>query len=140
VWSSSRSSVADVLRGVSILVVEDDFLLLTELEAVLRDAGAENVHGCRTNREAMAALDDHAIAAAVLDVRIGDDTVAPVARKLAERGTPFFFYTGQIHGDPTISAWQDRLVLAKPAHSGLIVQSVIDLLEQETTSRDVTIS
>lgn len=129
--SSSRPSGAAMLRGLSLLVVEDDFLLSMELEAVLRDAGADAVHPCRTIREAIAALDGHEIAAAILDVRIGHDSVAPVARKLAERGTPFFFYTGQIEADPTISAWQDHLVLPKPAHSGQIVRAVVDLLKQE---------
>src|SRR6185437_16423794 len=72
---------AQVLRGLTVLLVEDDFLLLSELEAVLRDAGADMVHACRTIGEAIALLDEGNVSAAILDVRVGCDTIGPVARK-----------------------------------------------------------
>jgi len=86
-----------MLQGVRVLVVEDDALLLMELEEIVADAGAEVVPLCRTVADGIAAAQQDGIEAAVLDVRIGRDTIAPVARQLASRGTPFVFYrTGRL--------------------------------------------
>jgi hypothetical protein len=40
-----RFGVVPALRGARVLLVEDDVLLLMELEAILREAGAE-IAGC----------------------------------------------------------------------------------------------
>ncbi len=116
------------LQGVRVLVVEDDALLLMELEAILANAGAEVVGVCRTVADGVAAAQQDGIAAAVLDVRIGRDTIAPVARQLASRGTPFVFYTGQVGSDPAIAEWRDHAIVAKPANAATIVSAVAGLL------------
>lgn len=119
-----------MLKGLSVLVVEDDFLVLSELEALLRDAGADCVLSCRTLGEAAAMLDGRKPAVAVLDVRIGQESVSPLARRLAAAGTPFLFYTGQIGGDRMLAEWRDRPVLSKPSSSQQIVSAVADLVHQ----------
>jgi DNA-binding NtrC family response regulator len=121
-------TASTALRGLSLLVVEDDFLLLSELEAVLREAGAEVVYPCRNVADAAATVDSRALEAAVLDVRIGHNSITPVARKLAQLGTPFLFYTGQIGGDRTMLEWPDRLVISKPASFQKLVHAVAGLL------------
>jgi DNA-binding NtrC family response regulator len=125
--------MTEPLKGRSILVVEDDFIVSIELEALLRDAGADTVYLCRTVGEATAVLDCRRITVAVLDVRIGRDSVAPVARKLAQSATPFLFYTGQVAGDRIIAEWPDRTILSKPASSQRIVHAVAGLLTQEAS-------
>lgn len=124
--------VAETLKGLCILLVEDDFLVLSELEALLRDAGADCILSCRTLGEAAAMLDGRKPAVALLDVRIGQDSVAPLARRLAASGTPFLFYTGQIGGDRMLAEWRDRPLLSKPSTSHQIVSAVADLVRQES--------
>jgi len=75
------------------------------------------------------AVEKNGVAAAILDVRIGRTTIAPVARQLAERGTPFLFYTGQVENDPALAEWSDHVVLSKPARPATIVAAVALLLE-----------
>jgi DNA-binding response OmpR family regulator len=116
------------LRGLTVLAVEDDFLLLAELEAVLHDAGADIVHGCRTIGEAIALLDQRTVSAAILDVRVGGDTIGPVARRLVRQKTPFFFYTGQTSSDRFISEWPRCAVVSKPAQPRVIIRTLADLL------------
>ena len=116
------------LQGARVLIVEDDALLLMDLEAILMDAGAEVVGLCRTVADGLVAAQRETIAAAVLDVRIGGDTIAPVARHLASRGTPFVFYTGQVESDPAIAEWPDHAIIAKPAQAKTIVAAVHGLL------------
>lgn len=121
VWKPEHDAA---LAGVHVLVVEDDFLILMELDAVLHDAGAEVVDSCRTIEAALARLDKDAIGVAVLDLRVGRESIAPVARRLAERGVPFVFYTGQIESDPIIKAWPAARFVQKPASSRTIVDAV----------------
>ena len=126
----STSATVPALRGMRVLVVEDDALLLMELEAILLDAGAQAVSVCRMVEDGVAAAQQNGITAAVLDVRIGRDTIAPVARQLASRGTPFVFYTGQVGNDPAIAEWGDHAVVAKPAQAKTIVSAVAGLVRQ----------
>jgi DNA-binding NarL/FixJ family response regulator len=93
------------LHGARVLIVEDDALLRMELEYILQEAGAEIAGSCRTVKEGLAAAANGMVAVAILDVRIGSETVDPVARQLAERGTPFLFYTGQMEKDPQLTTW-----------------------------------
>jgi len=128
---TGKASRDRLLRGLTVLAVEDDFLLLSELEAGLNDAGAEAVYSCRTVGEAIALLDKRNVSAAILDVRIGRESAEPVARKLARLGIPFFFYTGQLATDRFMSEWPNRPVLSKPARSQVIVKTLADLLRHE---------
>lgn len=130
---SRNFSRAPVLQGARVLIVEDDVLLLMELESILVDAGAEIAGSCRTVQAGLAAAND-SVAAAVLDVRVGPDSIAPVARQLASQGTPFVFYTGQVRSDPELAEWPGCTVLTKPARAGTIVSAVADLLRR--THRD----
>ena len=123
-------SFRKALKGVRLLVVEDDAILLMELEEILQEAGAEIVGRCRTVADALVSVEKDSISAAVLDVRIGDVTIAPVARQLGQRGTPFFFYTGQVVSDPALEEWRGCKVVAKPAQAHTIVAAVIDLLHR----------
>ena len=117
------------LHGARVLVVEDDPLLLLELESILQDAGAEIVACCRNVKDGLMAVEKNGVAAAILDDRIGRTTIAPVARQLAKRGTPFLFYTGQVENDPALAEWSDHVVLSKPARPATIVAAVALLLE-----------
>src|SRR4051812_36377377 len=86
------------LSSARILLVEDSFYILMELEAALLDAGAEAVC-CRSVGEALSSLDAQPVSAAVLDVQLDRETSESVADRLARQGIPFLFYTGQ--GDAT---------------------------------------
>ena len=123
-----RFGVVPALRGARVLLVEEDVLLLMELEAILREAGAEIAGCCRTVREALTIAERNGVAAAILDVRVGRETIAPVARQLASRGTPFIFYTGQVENDPELAEWTGHRVLSKPARASTIVAAVAEAL------------
>jgi DNA-binding response OmpR family regulator len=123
------------LTGANILIVEDDVILLMELESILLDAGAAMVGACRTVNEALAAADQNDMEAAVLDVRLGHETIAPVARQLRKQGTPFLFYTGQVNNDPALAEWPDCRILSKPARANAIVAAVADMLRGNRDQR-----
>jgi DNA-binding response OmpR family regulator len=117
-----------------LLIVEDDFLLLMDLEEVLLAAGAARVQACRTIEDALRVAGNEEISAAILDVRIGAESIASVARKLAARGTPFVFYTGQLGNDPMMEEWPGCRTLSKPAQPQVIVNAVAELVRANVLS------
>jgi DNA-binding response OmpR family regulator len=126
----ARDGATPALRGARVLVVEDDAILLMDMEIILRDAGAEIVGACRTVMDALATIRKQALSIAVLDVRIGGETIAPVARLLCKHGTPFVFYTGQVGKDPALAEWLGSRIVAKPASGRTIVAAMAETLER----------
>lgn len=125
--SSLSSASTCALAGARLLIVEDDFLLLLDLEEVLLGAGA-HVQACRNIDDALLISEMDGISAAILDVRIGPDSIAPVAQKLAARGIPFVFYTGQLGNDPMMAEWPNCRTISKPALPQVIVKAVTEML------------
>lgn len=117
------------LSSARILLVEDSFFILMELESALLDAGAEAVC-CRTVGEALSSLDVQPVSAAVLDVQLDRETSEPVADRLAQQGVPFLFYTGQLEAAPMHAGWPHCKVISKPAPRETIVAAVANLLER----------
>jgi len=82
------------MKGVRILVVEDEFLLACSLEEDLRANGAAVVGPCCDLEQALAALRRGSFDAAILDINLNGVMVYPLARELMARGIPFLFLTG----------------------------------------------
>jgi DNA-binding response OmpR family regulator len=120
--------ISDLLADARILVVEDEFLPLLELKAVLADAGAEKVHVCRCVKEALSCIDTQEITGAILDIRLGQESIAPVARALAAQKIPFFFLTGQTSSEPVLKQWPQSKVVTKPANAQTIVAALSEVI------------
>lgn len=81
--------------GLDILICEDEYLLASDLAGRFESGGARIVGPMATLEESLekAALAD-TLGAAVLDIRLGEDLIFPVADILATRGVPFVFFSG----------------------------------------------
>lgn len=119
------------LRGARVLVVEDDYIIATEIELVLTEAGAQVVGPCRTVSEALL-LVEKSLTAAVLDIRLQEGTVAAVASKLEELGVPFVFYTGQLKTDEVFAEWPLHDVVQKPASAQTLVAAIAGLRARQS--------
>jgi hypothetical protein len=71
---------------------------------------------------------DPSVSVALLDVRLGNESAAPVARELTRRGTPFLFYTGQVGVDGMLDEWPKSKIIPKPAQPNTIVAAITGLL------------
>ena len=116
------------LQGARIFIVEDEILIALELQSVFEQAGAELVGPVHTLANAMKHATRDAISAAVLDIRLGSDSVRPVARVLAERGIPFVFYSGQQVAETIRVEWPDAPILQKPLGERELVDAVSRIL------------
>lgn len=99
------------LEAMSILVLEDQFLIAMDTEQTLRRLGAADVRLASTVEQALRILDSFAPDAAVLDLVVGGGTSEPVAQMLGASKVPFVFVTG--HSD-------NRLIPAPLRHVPLL--------------------
>jgi CheY-like chemotaxis protein len=100
----------------NILIVEDEVLLAYDLADLLEDLGHRIVGPGMSAAAALGLIADHTVDFAVLDFNLREETSAPVADALAERGIPFFFLTGY-RRDALPERFSDRVVLAKPVRT-----------------------
>lgn len=109
------------VAGRRVLVVEDDYLLASDLAAMLRRAGAEVIGPFATVRDALRALNE-APDVATLDVQLREEASFPIADELARRGVPFVFATGTASEIPAAHA--ERVVCHKPVADKAILQAL----------------
>jgi DNA-binding response OmpR family regulator len=134
-WKAPRAN-GQALAGARILVVDDEPLIALDLTALLAAEGAEVVGPAGSLAEGLrlARLGD--VSVALLDVRLGRQSVAPLARLLHEQGVPFAFYTGQTTGE---NAWLNREwpaapVVPKPSPGGRLVAAIAALRRPSTAA------
>src|SRR5690348_9428474 len=82
------------LRGLRILVVEDNFLVADTICEILADRGCEVVGPAPSLERGWKLAREEALDGAVLDVNLSGEVSFPLAKALAERGIPFLFLTG----------------------------------------------
>jgi DNA-binding response OmpR family regulator len=119
------------LDGARILVVEDDYVISHELNAILAAAGAEVMGPCRTLAQAARLIGADGISGAILDFRLGQDTSLPVARELKQRGIPFLFFTGQLSTGQIDAEYPGTRVISKPFQRRAILAAISDMLKAD---------
>lgn len=75
-------------------MVEDEFLVATAIEALLRDIGCEVVGPASSLSKASRLAREEPLDGAVLDVNIHGERITPVARELCARDVPIILLTG----------------------------------------------
>ena len=118
------------LKGLRVLVVEDEALVSMLVEDELRYAGAMVLGPAPSVGDALrlveAAAADGGISAAVLDINLDGQHVAPLADRLAALGVPFLFATG--YGDSRDTGRHGAApVLEKPFDMERLVAAVAAL-------------
>jgi len=106
----------------TILVVEDDFTIASNLTKSLEKLGASIIGPANSVASAMALIESAAkLDAAVLDIHLGSEKVFPVAQALLARGVPFVFTTGYSQASlPRAFAKQD--LCEKPINTRALAQ------------------
>ena len=104
------------------LVVEDDFLIQLDLTLTLEKAGAIVIAASSLN-EGLEKVDGE-FDVAVLDIRLPDGEVFPVAEKLAARKTPIIFHSGNADEAVLDSRFPNALSLVKPVPEQILVNEI----------------
>lgn len=119
-----KSASDKPLKGMRILVAEDDPVLAFDIVGVLLKAGA-HVAGPAFSLERALELAKERFDCGVLDVSLRDGLVFPAAELLRKTGAGIVFYTGQIDPGRLRREWPDAEVLTKPAPFESLLGAVV---------------
>jgi CheY-like chemotaxis protein len=97
----------------TVLILDDEVLVSTMIEDLLLELGADHALVCSSLAQARAAMEQHGVHCAILDVQVGGADSFEIADALAARGIPYLFASAS--GPDTISEHhRHRPLLAKP--------------------------
>jgi CheY-like chemotaxis protein len=122
--TETPSASDEILRGLRVLVVEDNALVASSLVLLLQTAGIQAIGPVGRLAGAVRVAATAAFDAAVLDIKLNREPVWDVADVLVFRRIPFAFATGY---DPDVMVpprFADAPVLAKP-HSDAALFAVL---------------
>ena len=112
------------LRGRSILIVEDEPLIVMDLTLALEHTGA-SLTTTNTLKHALLLVEHDGLSAAILDHALGDENSSLLYKRLNERGIPFMIYSGypKIEG-----ATHGALHIQKPAPHDVLLTAIEKLI------------
>lgn len=116
------------MSKLALLIVEDDEAVGLNLAAAAEDVGAAVVGPVSSVAEALVRLDSGGIDGAVIDVRLRDRDITPVALRLIEKGVPFVIHSGYALPDDLAAMYLEPRVVMKPADPELVMNHVLRLV------------
>jgi two-component system, response regulator PdtaR len=127
--SNGRGKGTSLFEGVTVLIVEDDFIVAFDLQTLLEEQGARVLGPAATLADARALLTREVPTIAVLDVNLNGDFVFPLTKDLRARHIPFVFATAYADDDRLFPS-EDRSVprLSKPVLPNVLVAQLKRLL------------
>jgi len=111
-----------------VLVAEDEPFIARALALAVEDADGEVVGPVASVAEGLAVLSREPVDAAILDVRLTDRDVAPIARALLARGKVVVFHTGSAVPDEITEQFGNVAVCPKPMASERVVNRLAGLI------------
>jgi len=123
------------LQGRSVLIVEDEPLIVMDLTLALEHTGAA-LTTTNTLKHALLLVEHDGLSAAILDHALGDENSSLLYKRLNERGIPFMIYSGypKIEG-----ATHGALHIQKPASYDVLVAATEELIRRAEAPADVEI-
>ena len=116
--------MAPSLEGRSILIVEDEPLIVMDITQQFEATGAA-LTTTNTLKHALILVEHDGLSGAILDHALGDQNSSLVCQRLKERGIPFMLYSGY---DTVEGPCKDALHISKPAADGVLVAAMERLI------------
>jgi DNA-binding response OmpR family regulator len=111
-----------------ILIAEDEALIAYELAQAVEEAGGEVVGPIDSVSEGLRLLSNEDVHAAILDVRLVDRDVAPIAAVLLEQGKVVIFHTASPVPADILERFGVVVVCPKPMLSDQVVTRLARLI------------
>lgn len=112
------------LLGRSILIVEDEPLIVMDMTRCLEITGAE-ITSTNTLKHALLLVEHDGLAAAILDHSLGDGNSSDLCTRLTERNIPYMIYSGHSYVDGPCKGAPH---LNKPATADALIAAVEQLI------------
>ena len=121
-----------LLDGLRVLVVEDEFFIALELEAMIRDLGGTVAGPVARLEAARTVVRQEKINCAILDVKLDGDTSLPLADDLIASGCPVILVSGYDSGHLP-SRFTDTPKLGKPISADALARTLERILQQHSS-------
>jgi CheY-like chemotaxis protein len=119
-----------VMKGETVLLVEDSLIIALDAEDILNRLGADAVLTAATVEGALEVIATGSPTIAMLDINLGDRTSFAIADRLLELGIPFLFATGYGEQAKLPPDHLGRSVVQKPYTLENVARVFDGLLEQ----------
>jgi DNA-binding response OmpR family regulator len=119
------------LKDSSILVVEDEPLIVMDISMAFESAGA-HLTTTNTVNHAKLLVEHDGLSAAILDHALPDGDCTSLCTRLTERGVPFLMYSG--YATSTDDACKDAPRLKKPASHEQLLNAMEALIRDHKVS------
>lgn len=119
----------------TVLLVEDEVFVAMDIQMTLEDEGWTVAGPFPSTADALSYLDENIPTCAILDVRLTDGDVFPVADKLKETNVPFVFHSGHADGKALEEVYPDSAFCQKPCLPTSLLQQVTRLLSRDEPQR-----
>ncbi len=117
-----------MLTDALVLVAEDEPFIALDLALAIEDAGGEVIGPAASVEEALALINSRAVTAAILDVNLADQNIAPVAEILLELEIPVILQTGVEAPPELVARFPDLVVHIKPCVAAELVAELVALI------------
>jgi len=125
-----------MLKGLPILVAEDEPLVAMDLVHAIEEADGCVVGPVATVSEAMALLSSEAIEAAIIDANLADRDATPLALALIDRSVPFVIYTGSDAPLELTAQCSSLLIVTKPARPTWVLAALLQSVSPDRSRFD----
>ena len=120
-------AVDQPLKDRSVLIVEDDVVLATDLAALLTNAGCKAILPTTSVPAALSTIVHYVVDAAILDVNVQNEWVFPVAHALERASIPFVFLTAYSL-DSIPAEHRGKAFIQKPHVPQHLLENVVRML------------
>ncbi len=114
------------LKGLRILIVEDDALVAMNLQEFVEGLGCTVVGPTGRLSEALPMLDTEEIDGAMLDINLHGEMVYPLAERLAERQIPMLFCSGYAFTSAVPQRFAHYPQIAKPCAEHTVKRAMLE--------------
>lgn len=114
----------DNLRGLSVLLLEDEYLIALDAEQLLRELGVEKVEIVASYEAAEKRAHEGQFDVAILDVNINGKFSYPIAKTIRGRKIPFIFASGYEMRTRAAPGLEDAHCVTKPYTSARLMAAL----------------
>jgi CheY-like chemotaxis protein len=122
------------LSNLSVLLVEDEYLIALEAEQMLGDMGIKSIEIASTWDTAFKRVEEGRFDVAILDVNLNGQLSFPIAGKLSERGVPVVFASGYDLRERA-EAGLEGVFVTKPYTSERLKEALLSALSGATSGK-----
>lgn len=118
-----------------VLIVEDEPIVALDIRMMVEDIGHEVLDSCASVRAGMDVISRSRPDVAILDVRLTDGEVFPLADRLSSEGVKLVFHSGHVELDEILERYDGALFCPKPTTMNELQDCIVGIAGEGTQAQ-----